>query len=230
MFCFQQVRDGSLLTPHQGLTLSVSQIFFFFASCLLFYRSAMFIHKLAHQAGNQLVGFRIFWNLLCGIPFLIPSFVYYIHIDHHRRKHFGTRHDGEYLPLADQAPWHMVSYMALSILVPLVAVVHFVLLSPIAWCSPRARHWIHQHMSSIYVLDGDGSKLHSPSRVPAHATNLPMPGGWLLFLVLFDCLPATCFLGSLPNSLSNSWVRNRCCNHPSQFNTHTRITPLVQRW
>lgn len=45
----------------------------------------------------------------------------------------------------------MVSYMALSILVPLVAVVRFVLLSPIAWCSPRDRHWIHQHMSSTVM-------------------------------------------------------------------------------
>jgi fatty acid desaturase len=71
----------------------------FIASCLLYYRAAMFIHELVHLRTGTFRGFRLMWNLLCGIPFLIPSFVYYPHLDHHRRKHYGTEQDGEYLPL-----------------------------------------------------------------------------------------------------------------------------------
>ena len=31
IFCFQKVRGGTMLTPHQGITGELSQVFFFFA-------------------------------------------------------------------------------------------------------------------------------------------------------------------------------------------------------
>ena len=61
-----------------------------------------------HLPEKKFLTFRIAWNLLCGIPFLVPSFTYYPHLDHHRRKMFGTEHDGEYLPLASMSPWAWV--------------------------------------------------------------------------------------------------------------------------
>src|SRR5689334_7842265 len=61
----------------------------FVAAALLMYRCSLFIHELVHIRANEFTAFRFVWNLLCGIPFLIPSFVYYTHIDHHRRKHYG---------------------------------------------------------------------------------------------------------------------------------------------
>ncbi len=67
---------------------------------LLFMRSAMFTHELVHLPKEGFNGFRFVWNLLCGIPFLIPSFMYYPHVDHHRRKSYGTEEDGEYLNLS----------------------------------------------------------------------------------------------------------------------------------
>ena len=75
----------------------------FVVSSLLFYRCSLFIHELVHIRADEFTAFRFVWNLLCGIPFLIPSFVYYTHIDHHRRKHYGTKEDGEYIPLAHDA-------------------------------------------------------------------------------------------------------------------------------
>ncbi len=109
-FCFQQVRGGTMLGPHQGFQGTFSQAFFFFASVLLYYRAAMFIHEVVHlKTSGRLKGFRFVWNLLCGIPFLVPSFIYYTHIDHHRRKHYGTDRDGEYLPLGNQHNWRTSS-------------------------------------------------------------------------------------------------------------------------
>ena len=73
-YCFHQVRGSSLLEPHQGFTGTWQQAFFFVASCLLFYRAAMFIHEVVHQrAAGRLTVFRFVWNLLCGIPFLIAD-------------------------------------------------------------------------------------------------------------------------------------------------------------
>ena len=57
----------------------------FLATALLYYRSVMFTHELVHLPRGEFRGFRIAWNLLCGIPFLIPSYMYYPHVDHHRR-------------------------------------------------------------------------------------------------------------------------------------------------
>ena len=75
-YCFQQVRGGSLFQPHQGFQGTFEQTFFFFASCLLYYRAGMFIHEVVHQrTTGRLAGFRFVWNLLCGIPFLIHAYL-----------------------------------------------------------------------------------------------------------------------------------------------------------
>ena len=92
------------------------------------------------------------WNLLCGIPFLTPSFTYYSHVDHHMRKHFGTDHDGEYLPLATTSPWQILVYLCQPLVIPFLGVMRFLILSPLGWLSPRLRRVIHQRASSL-VMD-----------------------------------------------------------------------------
>jgi fatty acid desaturase len=152
IFCFQKVRGGNIFVPHQGFTGSFSQIFFFFASCFLFYRASLFIHEIVHQRGVALPVFRFVWNLTCGIPFLIPSFVYYTHIDHHRRSHYGTEHDGEYIDLIRRGPLYILFYLSWSFVIPALVVMRFLILTPIAWTVPGARAWIHRHASSM-VMD-----------------------------------------------------------------------------
>ncbi len=80
----------------------------FAINVLLYSRAAMFTHELVHLPRNGFKGFRIVWNLLCGIPFMIPSFTYYPHVEHHRRKHYGTEEDGEYLNLSHRPPSYIV--------------------------------------------------------------------------------------------------------------------------
>lgn len=152
MFCFAQVRGTGMLSPHQGFTGEFSQIFFFFGSCLLFYRCGLFIHEVVHHRNGALPVFRFIWNLVCGIPFLMPSFVYYTHIDHHRRSHYGTESDGEYIAMAHRRPWYMLFYLSWCFVIPLAAVVRFLILTPIAWTIPGARAFIHRHASSM-VMD-----------------------------------------------------------------------------
>jgi fatty acid desaturase len=96
-------------------------------------------------------GFRIAWNLLCGIPFLMPSFTYYTHIDHHTRRHYGTARDGEYLPLAKRSRWHLFLFLCQPFVVPVIAVVRFLILAPICWICPTARDWVHRHASSMVI-------------------------------------------------------------------------------
>lgn len=123
----------------------------FVVACLLFYRAALFIHELVHLRAGTFRVFRFVWNLLCGIPFLIPTFVYYTHLDHHRRKHYGTPHDGEYIPLAGLPPWQILFYLSQSLVIPLLAVLRFGVLTPLTWIHPKIRDWVHRHASSMIM-------------------------------------------------------------------------------
>ena len=67
------------------------------------FRAGSHVHEIAHMRAGEMLGFRIGWNVLCGIPMLMPSHFYENHIDHHNSHHYGTEHDGEYLPLGSRA-------------------------------------------------------------------------------------------------------------------------------
>jgi len=123
----------------------------FLVSSLLYYRCSLFIHELVHIRAGEFRVFRFVWNALCGIPFLMPTFVYYTHLDHHRRKHYGTKKDGEYIPLGRLPAWQIVFYLSQVLVIPLLAVVRFGLLTPLTWISRPVRDWVHQHMSSMIM-------------------------------------------------------------------------------
>ena len=121
------------------------------ASCVCFYRAVLFTHELAHIRAGTFRAFRVTWNLLCGIPFLIPTFTYYTHVDHHMRSHYGTAHDGEYIPFESRRPLAMALYLLQPFVIPLLAVARFLLLTPLCWISPRLRRWAHAHASSMVM-------------------------------------------------------------------------------
>jgi len=134
-----------------GLALVLALVTFSI-QCACYYRAVMFVHEIVHLPERQFTAFRVVWNLLCGIPFLVPSFTYYAHLDHHRGKSFGTEHDGEYLPLASMSPWWIFGYMSQCLWVPPLAVIRFGLVTPLTWVCPPLRRWILKHASSL-VMD-----------------------------------------------------------------------------
>ena len=123
----------------------------FLVSSLLYYRCALFIHELVHIRDGEFTGFRFVWNLLCGIPFLVPSFLYYTHLDHHRRKHYGTKEDGEYIPLSRLPAWQILFYMSQVLVIPILAVIRFGLLTPLTWISQPIRDLVHRRASSMIM-------------------------------------------------------------------------------
>ena len=121
------------------------------AACLLFYRAAMFIHELVHRQRGTFTWFRVAWNTLCGVPFLMPSFVYHTHVDHHRREHYGTEHDGEYLSFQQRSPIVILLWLLHPLVVPPLTVFRFLLLTPLAWLIPPLRRLVHKRMSSMII-------------------------------------------------------------------------------
>lgn len=131
----------------------------FTATAILYMRSAMFIHELVHLRAGTFRSFRIAWNLLCGIPFMTPSFLYYPHIDHHRRKSYGTDHDGEYLDLSHRHPANLLLFVGAALVVPIAAFSRFLIMAPISWFVPAFQQWVERHASSmvidLFYLRGD---------------------------------------------------------------------------
>ncbi len=137
------IPDSPLLWP--AMTLA------FIACVVLYMRSVMFIHELVHLPKDGFRAFRFVWNMMCGIFFLAPSFLYYPHVDHHRRKHYGTEHDGEYLSLSHYGPWVIVGFILQALVIPLLGVARFLIVSPICWVVPGAREFFHRHASTMVV-------------------------------------------------------------------------------
>jgi fatty acid desaturase len=112
----------------------------------------MFTHELVHLPREGFRGFRFVWNVLCGIPFLIPSFTYYPHVDHHRRKSYGTEQDAEYLTLSHQSPWQLVFYLLGALATPAAMFLRFAIFTPLSWVWPYFRKWTFWHASTM-VMD-----------------------------------------------------------------------------
>jgi fatty acid desaturase len=96
-------------------------------SVFALYRAGSFIHELTHIKHSSVRGFRLGWNLLVGVPLLVPSFMYEgVHTLHHARTRYGTAEDPEYLPLALMKPY-TVPFLALlfryAVLAPLSAII-----------------------------------------------------------------------------------------------------------
>ncbi|MCE7914106.1 MAG: fatty acid desaturase [Nitrosomonas sp. PRO4] len=131
---------------------SLWQLGGFIVAVLALYRSAIFVHELAHLKKGTFKNFRLIWNIICGIPFMIPSFTYDgVHNDHHKPDVYGTSADGEYLPFATRRPAEIITYVLLSLLIPVFLVVRFVLLTPLSYLIPPLRKVVWERASSLTI-------------------------------------------------------------------------------
>jgi len=138
----------ALLSP----LFSLWQLAGYVVAVLALYRSAVFVHELAHLKKGTFKNFRLVWNILCGIPLMIPSFTYDgVHNDHHKPDVYGTSKDGEYLPFATRKPSEMVVYVLLSLLIPIFLVARFLLLTPLSYLIPPLRKIVWKRASSLTI-------------------------------------------------------------------------------
>lgn len=116
------------------------------------YRAGSMIHEVSHIKHSALPGFRPGWNLLVGIPMLVPSFLYEgVHNLHHARTRYGTAEDPEYLPLALMKPWTLPVFLLVSILAPVALLLRFAVLAPLSLLSPRLRAAVEARYSALSI-------------------------------------------------------------------------------
>lgn len=121
-------------------------------SALALYRAVVFTHELVHVRAARLPGFTSVWNLLCGVPLLVPAFMYDgVHQDHHFKKQYGTAADGEYLPFGRPPRSRIVFYLLSHLLLPPLAAFRFAVLGPLATLVPTWRRFVWQRASSLSI-------------------------------------------------------------------------------
>ncbi len=121
-------------------------------SSLALYRALSFIHEVSHMKHSALPRFRGLWNVLIGVPMLVPSFMYEgVHNLHHAKTRYGTSEDPEYLPLALMKPWTLPAFVVISALAPIGLLIRYAILSPVSLLSPRLRKMVMERYSALAI-------------------------------------------------------------------------------
>jgi len=121
-------------------------------AALALYRAGSFIHEITHMKASAVPGFRLGWNVLFGVPMMMPSFMYEgVHNLHHARTRYGTVEDPEYLPLALMKPWTLPLFVLTALLAPIALVLRNAVLVPLSLVMPPLRKWLVEQASSLAI-------------------------------------------------------------------------------
>jgi fatty acid desaturase len=153
-------------------------------SVVALYRALIFAHELSHLRTRALPGFTVVWDVLVGVPLLVPSFVYVgMHKDHHTTSTYGTDRDPEYLPFAG-AKARIACFAVTSVLLPVMVSFRFIILSPIGLLLPRFHRRLERHASSLTINHAYVREMNPREHVRAIVTETAILLGWGLAFVL----------------------------------------------
>lgn len=119
---------------------------------LALYRAMSFIHEVSHMKHSAVPGFRLGYNIVVGVPLLIPSFMYEgVHNLHHAKTRYGTADDPEYLPLALMKPWTLPLFVVIAALAPVALLLRYAVLTPLSLIVPKLRAIIVERYSGLAI-------------------------------------------------------------------------------
>jgi fatty acid desaturase len=188
-------------------------------SALALYRASLFIHELTHIHRDSLPGFRLAWNLLVGIPMLMPSLLYEnVHTLHHARTRYGTVEDPEYLPLALMRPWTLPLFILIALLLPIGLLVRSGLLVPLGIMIPPLRRLVWEHLSALTInphfrrrpAEGAFARTVAWQEAGASLWAMALIGasaawGWRPLLIGLGVASATAVLNQLRTLVAHLW-------------------------
>jgi len=132
--------------------LSLEQNIAIIIATVSLYRAVLFIHELSHLKYSTFKLFRFIWNATCGLPLMVPSFTYAgVHIDHHKPHIYGTKEDGEYLPIGIESPWKLPLYILAGLFVGPIFAFRFIVVTPLSYLHPKLRAAVWRYASSLTV-------------------------------------------------------------------------------
>jgi fatty acid desaturase len=122
------------------------------AAVLALYRLGSFIHEITHMKADSVPGYRLGWNLIAGIPLMIPSFMYEgVHTLHHAKNRYGTARDPEYMALALKPKLSLPLFVAVAALGPIALLIRWGVLAPLSLFIPGLRPAVEQRFSALSI-------------------------------------------------------------------------------
>lgn len=171
-------------------TLWIKALAFPFAVFWL-YRVGSFVHEVCHLQKSELRAFKVFWNLVVGVPTLTPStFFTQQHRDHHSQKMYGSPQDPEYVVNCCEPGRFssLMSYLFRIALFPLFVFFRF-FLTPLTFLHPKLRRWVLERQSTFtfntnYVRDINGidNRTFIPMEILCWLRSCIIPAGVILGL------------------------------------------------
>jgi fatty acid desaturase len=168
---------------------SVTQAVAFVVAGFALYRTSIFIHELAHMPPTRFRLFRVTWNVVFGVPFLAPSFIYTDHRVHHTSQTYGTPGDSEYFPFGRGPVGVIIRNLLTLPILPFLPLIRFSLLGPLSLLHPAIRRLVWQRASSLGALS-PAYRRADPDADERRSAWLMELGCFVIVAGLFGCLIA----------------------------------------
>ncbi len=153
---------ASFVLAARSPNFSGLQIAAFFVGAFSLYRAVIFVHELTHLKKGTFQAFHTVWNILCGFPLMVPSYLYMgVHIDHHKQRLYGTKDDHEYFDFALEKPYRILTFLLTMTLAPVLFLFRFLILTPLSYIIQPLRKPLWEMASSLAV--GGGFKRPAPT-------------------------------------------------------------------
>jgi len=124
----------------------------FVLGVLAVYRAGLFIHEIVHLPKKRFKYFNFVWNMLYGVPFMLPSFMYESHLKHHYPRVYGTAGDPEYLVLDGKGLGAQIMFMlGHAVLSPILVVLRFTVVTFISFFSAKFRVFVRRKLSALAI-------------------------------------------------------------------------------
>jgi fatty acid desaturase len=151
---------SSSVVGYGALAISVTaqNVFVVAASFLIasfaLWRAVQFIHEIVHLPPRAVPYLGALWNLLVGIPFFVPLFLFGAHHEHHRAARYATGDDPEYVPLARGTKIQLALVLGESLLAPLFLWLRFGPLALAGLFGKRVRRFVLERASTLGLNHG----------------------------------------------------------------------------
>jgi fatty acid desaturase len=124
----------------------------FVVGVLAVYRAGLFIHEIVHLPKKQFKPFFLLWNLLYGMPFLLPSFMYESHLKHHFPRVYGTAGDPEYVVLDGRGLFAQIIFLILhTVASPILVIFRFTVVTALSLISAKFRRISRQRFCALAI-------------------------------------------------------------------------------
>ena len=183
----------TVLVAYAAFAVYISAVWFswvqgaaFLVCGLAMFRAVVFTHEITHRRTPSFGRFTFAWNVLCGIPFLMPSFMYGNHHSHHTSDAYGTWSDPEYLLHTPGWAVKVTGFLLLPIVYPVLIAVRFLIFAPLVFVSDRIDRFVWKYGSSLYVMNESYRREYeAAAAAPSRWMQEAACAGWAWMLCLF---------------------------------------------